>query len=273
MKLGTSLALLAGGLALVANACDYPEFSFREGAGAVTSTGGNAGQGGALGGSGGSGATGGAAPECTPIGSPGGCLEGNKCTVVDPTLGTPGCVPAGSTPDFQACAANAECGAYSWCDDPTGVCRPVCPDATTCTNVFGLGAGTTCAATEQGGQAVMGGLKVCTAHCNPNDSTPCRSVDTAVTCSWRSTPGDWDCMVSGGVGHGDGCTNGWDCSPQLACAPNGTCQPWCDAPGCCCTQCIVVCGGCEAFGVAPVYNGQSLGACYDVVEHPHGCLC
>jgi hypothetical protein len=278
MKLATSLALLAGALALWANACDYPTFHFRAGAGAGTTTssgGGPGGTGGSGASPGGSGGSGGVGPECTLLGQQDTCGAGRKCTVIDAILGTLGCVTAGTAPDFQACTSNEECGVFSWCDQPTGVCRPICLDSTTCTNVFGLGAGSTCAPTQQDGAAVMGGLKGCTAHCNPQDSQPCVGGAVPVTCAWRSSPGDWDCMVSGGGGDGDGCTEGWDCQPGLACgAYDHTCQPWCDAPDGCCTTCVAcVCGACEAFGVALVYDGLPLGACYSTLQGEHTHIC
>ncbi len=247
MKLGYSLALMASGLALGVNACDYPEFKFSKVVpDAGTSSGG---QGGGLGGNGGSGAggTGGGQPACSPVGKPGDCPPSTKCTVVDTVMGTADCVPYGSTPDFQACTSTEQCGAFSWCDEPTGVCRPVCTSAGECFTTFGLGIGTLCGPTVAGGSTVMGGLQVCTAHCNPQDNLPCVTGGTnPVTCAWRSSPspGDWDCIVSGGAGEGAGCAESWDCQPGLTCgAYDHTCQPWCTTPGCCCTQCVVgVCG-------------------------------
>jgi hypothetical protein len=241
------------------------------------------GAGGALGGTGGTGAgttggtggAGGAAPECALLGQQDSCGAGSKCTIVDAIVGTLGCVTAGTAPDFQACTSNEQCGVFSWCDQPTGVCRPICLDSTTCTDVFGLATGSTCAPTQQGGQAVMGGLKVCTAHCNPQDSQPCVGSTVPVTCAWRSSPGDWDCMVSGGGGDGDGCSEGWDCLPGLTCgAYDHTCQPWCDTPNGCCGSCVAcVCNACVAFAVALVYDTQELGACYSAAQGEHAATC
>ena len=251
---------------------DEPTPGGGAGAGGVAGGTTNSGTGGALGGSGGTGAgasggTGGGGAACTQIGQQDTCTTGLKCTVVDPAAGTVGCASAGTTPDFQACTANEQCGVSAWCDEPTGVCRPICVDSTSCSDTFGLGQGSTCSPTQQGGQMVLGGLKVCTAHCNPENDAPCISGDVAVTCAWRSTPNDWDCMVSGGAGEGDGCTEGWDCSPGLTCGPDGSCQPWCTGPDTCCGSCVVgFCPACRGLSPPEVYAGQTLGACYDTFD-------
>ena len=178
MRLGTSLALFAGGLTLAANACDYPEFSFRRAAtDAGTTSSGGGGQGGVAGGTGGTGAT---APECGPIGGPANCPPAEKCTIVDPIVGTAGCVPYGAISNFAVCTTNEQCGALSWCDQPTGVCRPVCVDAAQCLS-YALGLGTQCAPTLQDGQPVTGGLKVCTVYCNFQDNVPCGALDGPIT--------------------------------------------------------------------------------------------
>ena len=116
---------------------------------------------------------------------------------------------------------------------------------------------------------MLGGLKVCSAHCNPNDNTPCISGDPKVTCAWRSARNDWDCMVSGGANEGGGCSNGWDCSPGLACGPNNTCQPWCTGPDTCCGPCVATyCATCYGLSAPEVYEGQTLGGCYDLGDFP-----
>ena len=285
---GARVLLLVAGASASA-ACSallgYDESSSFPNVGGSAAAAGNTagGAGGALGGHGGAGATGGTAgsagaggalPECTHLGQQDTCGADRKCTIVDPNTGTLGCVASGSTPDFGACTSNEECATSSWCDDATGVCRPICQDAETCAQL--LGGGSVCAPTTQGGHPVVGNLQVCTAHCNPTTNVPCLGgPNVAVSCAWRSARNDWDCVLSGGKADGEACTDGWECSPGLLCAPDHTCQPPCTAPLGCCGSCVLcVCdSSCEPFSPQLFHDGQEIGACYGPAEHfpPNAC--
>src|SRR5512136_2115300 len=82
-------------------------------------------------------------PTTSPVGGSGGggtggtgnATGGAGASTTSSTVGTGtlGCVAVGATPDFALCLENTDCGPNSWCDEPTGVCRPVCHDQSDCT--------------------------------------------------------------------------------------------------------------------------------------------
>lgn len=282
MKLGSCVALTAGAITLAFVACSYPEFVFDGGGGgsAASGTGGGNGGGGltttgtgtptGTTGTGtgtetgtGAGTPAGSALRCTHLGMQAECDTGQKCTIVNPANGTLGCINAGATPEFAACTSNEQCGAAAWCDEPSGVCKPICDDVATCRNTYGLAEGTVCSVTKQGGQTVLGGLKVCSAHCNPGNGVPCKQDGGAVNCAFGVELQEWDCMSSGNVDTDGECSHTRDCRPWLACGPDGVCRPWCSSVGDCCSSCKIYCfcQPCDNLSSPVSYGGSSIGAC------------
>lgn len=205
----------------------------------------------------------GAGPACTALGTQDECEPGQKCTVVDPASGTLGCLPAGAAPDFAVCTSNQQCGVASWCDEPTGVCRPICPDVALCTGTYGLAVGTVCAPTQHGGQTVLGGLKLCSAHCHPATGVPCRQDAGPVTCAFDDLLADWDCMSSGGVEVDGDCAETRDCAAGLACGLDAVCRPWCTDVNACCSSCKIYCfcQACNAMAAELSFDGTPYGSC------------
>jgi hypothetical protein len=199
-------------------------------------------------------------PACSPVGLQGDCGAGQKCTVVDAATGEAGCIAAGVTADYAACLSNANCGPGSWCDEPTGVCKPVCGDTEDCTNA-GFG---TCLQARLGGQLVQG-MMVCTAHCSPTALDPCGAD---VNCVLSGAPNDSDCYLSGGKDGLDVCTESRECAPGLVCAPDGYCVEWCPEAeiGQCCGLCLASCTPCQPLDPPLFYGGVAMPACWDVMS-------
>jgi hypothetical protein len=287
MKLGYWLGILAGASVLAAGACDYPTFGWGP-AGTQTGTGGTGGGGGSGAGAVGAGGTTGSStstthptttggggsggtvtttePSCTQLGKQDICGSSGKCTVVDPSQGTLGCMARGNVADFAVCADNSDCGVSSWCDDVTGVCKPICADVDACTGTYGLTAGTVCNATTLGGQPVFGGLKVCSSHCDPMSPSRCSNSAGATNCVLLSTSQDWDCVASGGGGDGADCSADRDCAKGYACA-NETCSSYCaNVYGCCGACYLLACQACQGFSSAQFYGVNEIGTCHGVTS-------
>jgi hypothetical protein len=194
---------------------------------------------------GGSGGTGGCA-----LGTANGCDDGSKCTVIDPSDGTLGCVTAGSGSAWSHCQFDTQCVVGTWCDATSGVCRPIC-NTTECS-----GGGSCAQAVYSDG--LVPNLFVCSSNCEPDQAAPCVQDNGPVTCI-RYADG-WDCAASNGGGPGDSCSADADCSPGLLCDTDGHCWEWCKigASGTC-----TMGYGSDCYGVSPAayHDGSEYGHC------------
>jgi hypothetical protein len=216
---------LAG--ATAAYACAFPEFEFEEdddtggGAGASTSTGG-APQGGD--GPGATTSAGGAIP-CTL--RPDSCEDGQRCTLIDESIGVPGgtmCVaaplPIDTHPIWSRCDQHTECAKESICDARTNICRPLCTAPGDC-----AGGGTCIPAPRKDGSGTIPGVEFCTANCHPMQGTPCNDAFGATTCLYESPR--TDCARSAGKTYGDQCSTLFDCGKGTLCIDDPTVGKFC----------------------------------------------
>lgn len=230
-------------------ACSYPDFQYASGSSAsgtsaTSSTAGSTGAGGlgspstSSSSSSGSGAGGGdAGVVCMPAGHPGtceylpskpcGCGGTTKCSVIDEATGEADCVTIGENPlvAWSRCNSDADCGAGTWCDHYTETCRRICNGVSDCAP------NAQCVpAKQKDNKTEIPGLKVCTAHCNPETVAPC---GPSVTCEYNLSLSEFDCYASGNLTEGVDCVVAADCEPGLLCVTlNGktTCEPWCHPP-------------------------------------------
>lgn len=215
----------------------------------------------------GGGGSGGAPAACTLGGA--GCVEGEKCSIVDEGLGAPagvGCVEAGPGQAFEACDADIACGAGLYCDYTTAVCKPLCGQP-------GLECGSAddCVVGRDSSGSPIPGLFVCLAACNPVSASvnPCAD-DPSTTCFYRADEAAFDCGLSEQGGWMSPCDSGRDCRFGLGCF-DGYCQDWCSdvgsANGCYGTKAdgtwfcdqFEPCGPCEATRFEA--GGAPLGSC------------
>lgn len=182
--------------------------------------------GGHAGGSGGSG-------PCT-LGEPGSCGSGQKCSVVDPVVGTVACVTAGAGAAWDPCTVDADCAEQTYCDALTGICKPLCFDAADCP-----AEGRCVPAVISLGEPIAG-LSLCTAACHPLSGEPCSDGAACVA----HNPGDdvtaLDCVAAGAANEDAACatqtatSSRSDCMPGLMCVVVGgqpSCKRWCTSPG------------------------------------------
>ena len=177
--------------------------------------------------------------------------------VVKDTTGALGCVPLASPPlaRFDACSDDKSCPAGTWCNLLTAVCSPFCTSSATC----GEGA---CIPAVDGNDTPIPGVKVCTAHCDPVQATPC---GTGATCTYDPNDGQFDCAMSGFAPEGMSCQQASDCGRGLGCAVDaanqGSCLAWCEP-----TDTFAgICGGlyCNSFSNSSsiTYDGTTYGYC------------
>ncbi|MCC6525268.1 MAG: hypothetical protein IT373_21625 [Polyangiaceae bacterium] len=242
---------LVGGVGVTLGACEFPTFEYRSPTTTTTTTSSLGGAGGTGGSSaGGSGGTGGVPNGCGP--SQDVCTPLEKCSVVDPLLGTRGCVEKGPRPEDAHCLDDAECDDGLWCDVAvTGVCRRVCDNGNDCD------AGAQCVPATSGGVDIPG-LEVCTSHCGPTDTGGCVQTFGATNCL-LGADGDFTCASTANANVGTECVNSMDCAAGLLCVQGSpsTCEAWCTPVG-------QGCGGinwCYALTPKVMFDGTEYGVC------------
>jgi len=248
--------------------CGYPSFQFDGGGGGGA---GNRDGGHGAAGGGGTGSTthatttqssasttggsGGGSTTCHVLQDAADCGPRERCTIVDATTGTTGCV-AVVTPSlapYDAClGGDANCPAGTWCDRRTFVCMPFCQSAADC------GGNDCVAAHNPAGNTVPGGISVCTANCDPVSAAPCGA---GATCTYDAlVVGGFDCFSTMGYASGHFCMHLNDCAPGLVCAGT-SCARWCHPAS---TTSSADCGfaACTAFtNLMPTYGGATYGYC------------
>lgn len=191
-----------------------------------------------------------------------GCAAGERCTVVNETLGESGCVSveAGAAPAWSACASDAACGAGTFCDHETGACKPVCSSSNECPQ------GAVCHAARGADGNKIPGLALCTAHCDPASGAPCGA---GLACDFTDDFGsaELDCYASGGLGPTAACQGPHDCANGLVCVDDGTsktCKRWChpvdeSAPN---LDCFSI-GSfiCSGLSQTVIQDGETYGVC------------
>lgn len=280
--------VLSGGAAVAAGACGYPTFGF-EPAGTSTTggvvTGGGGGGGSAMGTGGGATAseassstgsasgTGGGAPVCVVMhkgkgtceylpGSECGCPDvKTKCAVTDEKTGESACIPIGASPTaaWSGCDTDNDCAATTWCDLDFHVCKPIC-------NIPGdCAPGAHCVPVLQSlVNTPIPSLKVCTAHCDPQSTSPC---GVGLTCV-PDASGEFDCARSKNTVVGATCVYSDDCGKGLLCIGSAgvfTCEKWChpaDAVGGGCSGSKFYC---SSFATAVTYNSETYGYCVNPI--------
>ncbi len=231
------------------------------GAGGMFSSG-QGGSGGAAAGAGPVGTGGGGVESDCVAGEIGACGAGYKCAVIDPLTGKTACIEAGPRPLWSRCLADEECVEGSWCDGYLGVCKPYCKNGNSCP------AEGQCLHPKNDQQALLEGLRVCSAGCAPDSAEPCNDSFGATTCVLFDKDVDgFDCAVSDNKQEGIACTYSPECARGLGCfgkQPNGVCLLWCNPvsydqldP----KYCKGGLGICSAVSPKAVHDGHEYGAC------------
>jgi hypothetical protein len=283
-----ALAALA---ALAFAACGYPSFTFNgtggatttiTGAGGTTSSTSATGGGGAGGGTTtttttttttGTGGMGGSCDVLHPGGGtceylPGaecGCEQAQKCGVINETTGEAKCVLIGANPlpVWSKCNSDGDCAAGTFCDHGTSVCKKICNNVGECPS----GAQCIPAIKKNTASTEIPGLKVCTAHCDPMNGSPCGSN---LTCYYDVAEAEFDCSATKKLGPGASCQFAGDCDKGLVCVGTqgggSTCERWCHptndfVPSPFCVQFFEGKDYCVGVNVEVQYNGDSYGTC------------
>jgi hypothetical protein len=185
--------------------------------------------------------------------TPGTCGLGLKCSVIDPVTGAVGCVQAGGRPAFAKCSADPECAALTWCDHETRVCKPLCASANDCPNPK-----SSCIEARWRDEKLIPGLHTCTAHCDPEKTSPCDDAYGPVTCYLNVAEYDFDCAASSNLPNGAMCSAAWDCADGHACADE-KCRPWCSPPEFLSPDCSPT--SCLPLSPKVTYEGNEYGLC------------
>jgi hypothetical protein len=272
MKFTRTVAL--GLAALAFGACSYPDFQYgtstSTGATSGSSTAGASSGGGMGGGSSSSGSSssgdvcmvthkGGGTCEYLP-GSGCGCGGFKKCSVVDDTTGASDCVTVGANPlpAWAKCNGDADCQGGTWCDYRNKTCKTICNGAGDCPK------GAQCISAKQmDGVTDIPGLKVCTAHCDPEAASPCGAN---VTCEYDLPITEFDCFASNNLMAGVNCTVSAECAAGLVCVKivnTSQCYPWCHPVDNLKKnlKCPAANAYCDPLQVKATYNGIDYGFC------------
>jgi hypothetical protein len=193
---------------------------------------------------------------CSPL-QAGVCGASKKCSVIDTTTGATGCVEAGPRPAWASCLGDANCVEGTYCSGDW-VCEPVCATGDTCPN------GGWCVAALDANWAVIPGLNVCTANCQPITGAPCDQSYGSVTCGlWGADQPEFTCYAAGGYGEGTPCDgNQINCGSGLQCPGDApfVCRRWCTPIGqqsnCPLNQL------CSPLSNHPTEDGVEYGLCY-----------
>jgi hypothetical protein len=154
-----------------------------------------------------------------------GCMDGDKCTILEEATGKSRCLDAGNQGPGKLCTSDASCQEGTWCDHFTSTCVKICSSVANCVT------GAKCIAAPNGTTgAAIPGLLICTANCEPIKAPQC---GTGTTCAFDNSTAvqGFDCFVSGGKTEGAVCAASKECNKGLVCVKGATstCQRWCTA--------------------------------------------
>jgi hypothetical protein len=265
--------LVAGGAIVGEGACGYPTFGFDPiGTGTtgsvITGTGGGGGSSTAQ-----TSGTGGAACVLSHTGKQGTCeyLPGHECGCPQPNTkcavqaldtGASDCIPISvmAKPKWSGCTTDGDCAKGTWCDHRSRVCKPICSTVDDCEP------DEKCIEVAQDAVvAMVPGLRVCTAHCNPIFPEPPCGAGLTCVYNFDVNVKDSECATTAGVPEGSECAASNSCNPGLICvgmAPNYSCQEWCspadakDHPECPASRPF-----CKAFNPTVIFDTKSYGFC------------
>jgi hypothetical protein len=186
----------------------------------------------------------------------GGCDTGMRCTVLSQSTGSTHCVPVSGSPvsPFAACGNDDSiCPAGTWCDSySSGVCKPFCASAADCAPLA------KCIGVVGHNGVTIPGIRVCTAHCKPDDGDPPCVPGTSCQSGI-----DFDCVASNGGVPGTPCPNQSNsaCAAGLVCNDLLVCSAWCAPVGASSPDCADA-GVCIMFtNGGPHYDGTQYGYC------------
>lgn len=183
-----------------------------------------------------------------------GCDAGDNCRLIDQS-GRTECIPAGSTPRYNACTDDRDCVLGSGCTG--GVCKPYCLKDADC-----KGANRLCLEVTYNG-IVVRGASSCSAGCDIFDASaicgPNLGCYGDTNLKGQCTP---DCIgpVGSKTGPSANCTTQEDCAPGYQCissGPNaGACSKWCTDNSQCTSpaKCVYFVPNCKM-------NNTSYGTC------------